>query len=543
MAGFVTGADRTQGTMFPAQLEDYVAADNPVRVIDFFIDQLDLAKLGFGVKPKETGRPAYHPAAMLKIYVYGYLNRVQSSRRLERECQRNVEAMWLTGCLAPDFKTIADFRKDNGPAIRKVCREFVVVCGRVGLLTATTVAIDGSKFKAVNSRDRNFTQTKVAKRLEQLEASIERYMSGLDTADRQPSTPEVNVQCAVETKNHLIVAHEVTNEVHDRHQLSSMAQQAKEALGAGAIDALADRGFYDGKEILACEQNGVTAYVPRFSTSNAKAEGRYGKQDFVYGADEDVYLCPNGERLTHRFTSEEDGKVMRTYWTTACSTCPLKEKCTTGRERRVKRWEHEAVLEAAQDRLDKNPDIMTVRRSTVEHPFGTIKFWMGSAHFLMKTPHNVKTEMSLHILSYNLKRVMNIIGVPGLLQAMRAYAKKWGLLVIYACGAALILSQPRFSAQDKHDSPAWINRLPAMRCFRPDQNGIFTPPRPKAAFRAAGDTVSYREFSVPLKLAFMSPEPRVFILCQPWKMAGPGSICRQISFTIAKTFNQPAGLG
>ena len=194
MAGFVTGADRTQGTMFPAQLEDYVAADNPVRVIDFFIDQLDLAKLGFGgVKPKDTGRPAYHPAVMLKIYVYGYLNRVQSSRRLERECQRNVEAMWLTGCLAPDFKTIADFRKDNGPAIRKVCREFIVVCGRAGLLTATTVAIDGSKFKAVNSRDRNFTQTKVAKRLEQLEASIERYLSELETADRQPSTPEVKV--------------------------------------------------------------------------------------------------------------------------------------------------------------------------------------------------------------------------------------------------------------------------------------------------------------------------------------------------------------
>ena len=266
--------------MFPAQLEDYVAEDNPVRVIDFFVDQLDLAKLGFGgVNPKETGRPAYHPAVMLKIYVYGYLNRVQSSRRLERECQRNVEAMWLTGCLAPDFKTIADFRKDNGPAIRKVCREFIVVCGRAGLLAATTVAIDGSKFKAVNSRDRNFTQTKVAKRLEQLEASIERYLAELDTADRQPSTPEIkinrlkdkvgrlkqeiermkaigaqlekaedtqisltdpdarsmqgtgkatgtvgyNVQCAVETKHHLIVAHEVTNAVHDRHQLSSMA--------------------------------------------------------------------------------------------------------------------------------------------------------------------------------------------------------------------------------------------------------------------------------------------------------------------------------
>ncbi|MBT3072203.1 IS1182 family transposase, partial [Rhodomicrobium sp. Az07] len=294
MTSFVRGADRTQGTMFPERLEDYVAEDNPVRVIDFFVDQLDLGQLGFWrVRPKLTGRPAYAPAVLLKIYVYGYLNRVPSSRRLERECQRNVEVMWLTGCLAPDFKTIADFRKDNGPAIRKVCREFIVVCGRAGLLAATTVAIDGSKFKAVNSRDRNFTQTKVAKRLEQIEASIERYLSELETADRQPSTPEIkrtrlkgkidrlkqeiermeaieaqlasakdtqisltdpdarsmqgtgkatgtvgyNVQCAVEMDHHLIVAHDVTNAVHDRHQLSSMAGQAKEALGAEAIEA------------------------------------------------------------------------------------------------------------------------------------------------------------------------------------------------------------------------------------------------------------------------------------------------------------------
>jgi transposase len=479
MTSFVSGADRNQGTLFPERLEDYVAEDNPVRVIDFFVDQLDLGQLGFGrVHPKLTGRPAYHPAVMLKLYIYGYLNRVQSSRRLERECQRNVEVMWLTGCLAPDFKTIADFRKDNGPAIRKVCREFVVVCGRAGLLAATKVAIDGSKFKAVNSRDRNFTQTKVAKRLEQIEASIERYLSELDTADRQPSTPEIkvnrlkdkvgrlkqeiermkaiearlakaedtqisltdpdarsmqgtgkatgtvgyNVQCAVETENHLIVAHEVTNAVHDRHQLSSMAQQAKDALGAKTIEALADRGYYDGKEILACGQAGVTAYVPRFSTSNAKAEGRFGKQDFVYKADEDVYLCPAGERLTYHYANEEDGKVLRHYWTTACSACPLKEKCTTGKERRIKRWEHEAVLEAAQDRLDKKPDTMTVRRSTAEHPFGTIKFWMGSAHFLMKRLGNVRTEMSLHVLSYNMKRVMNILGVPGLLQAMGSKA-------------------------------------------------------------------------------------------------------------------------
>src|SRR5262249_45283109 len=409
MSGFICGTDRNQGTMFPAQLEDYVAEDNPVRVIDFFVEQLDLRELGFdSITPKEMGRPAYHPGVMLKVYVYGYLNRVQPSRRLERECQRNVEVMWLTGCLAPDFKTIADFRKDNGPAIRKVCREFIVVCGRAGLLAATTVAIDGSKFKAVNSRHRNFTKAKIARRLEQLETRTERNLSELETADRQPSTPEIkttrlrdkvgklkqeiermkaigtelakaedtqisltdpdarsmqgtgkptgivgyNVQCAVETKHHLIVAHEVTNAVNDRHQLSSMAGQAKQALGAEAIEALADRGYYDGKQILACGQSGVTAYVPRSSTSNAKAEGRYDKQDFVYKADEDVYLCPAGERLTYRFTNEEDGKVMRNYWATAtaCSGCPLKEQCTTGRERRIKRWEHEAVLEAAQDR-------------------------------------------------------------------------------------------------------------------------------------------------------------------------------------------------
>jgi transposase len=477
MSGFICGTDRSQGTMFPAQLEEYVAEDNPVRVIDFFADQLDLLELGFGgVNPKEMGRPAYHPAVMLKVYIYGYLNRVQSSRRLERECQRNVEVMWLTGCLAPDFKTIADFRKDNGPAIRKVCREFIVVCGRAGLLAATAVAIDGSKFKAVNSRDRNFTKAKVAGRLEQIEASIERYLSELETADRHPSTPEIkvtrlkdkvgrlkqeiarmkaigaelaqaedtqisltdpdarsmqgtgkstgivgyNVQCAVETKHHLIVAHEVTNAVNDRHQLSGMAQKAKEALGAETIEALADRGFYDSKELLACDQAGITAYVPRCLTSGAKADGRFGKQDFVYKADEDVYLCPAGERLTYRFSREEAGKILHRYWTSACPSCPMKDKCTPSKQRRVSRWEHEATLDAVQGRLDRKPDIMTVRRSTVEHAFGTLKFWMGSVHFLMKRLRNVRTEMSLHVLSYNMKRAMNILTVPGLLQAMRA---------------------------------------------------------------------------------------------------------------------------
>jgi hypothetical protein len=226
--------------------------------------------------------------------------------------------------------------------------------------------------------------------------------------------------CQGQPGRSLIVAHEVTNAVNDRHQLSGMAQKAKEVLGAETIEALADRGFYDSKELLACDQTGVTAYVPRVSTSNAKAEGRFDKQDFVYKADEDVYLCPAGERLTYRFTSEEAGKTLHRYWTSACPSCPIKDECTPSKQRRVSRWEHEATLDAVQDRLDRNPDMMTVRRSTVEHAFGTLKFWMGSVHFLMRRLRNVRTEMSLHVLSYNMKRAMNILTVPGLLQAMRA---------------------------------------------------------------------------------------------------------------------------
>src|SRR3974390_2501199 len=339
-----------------------------------------------------------------------------------------------------------------------------------------------------------------------LRARIERYLSELETADRQPSTPEIkiarlnqkivklkqeiermkavgaelaeaedtqisltdpdarsmqgtgkatgtggyNVQCAVETQHHLIVAHEVTNAVHDRHQLSGMAAKAKEALGAETIEALADRGFHDGKELLACDRAGVTAYVPSFSTSNAKAEGRFDKRDFVYKADEDVYLCPAGERLTYRFTNEEDGKVMRRYSTTACSACPLKDKCTTGRERRVKRWEHETVVEAAQDRLDRNPDMMTVRRSTVEHTFGNPKVWMGHPPFLMKNMGSERTEMSLHVLSYNMKRVMKILGVPALLQILRVWCSISYFLLALPCA-------PRSNGPDR-----CLNRLRAI---------------------------------------------------------------------------------
>src|SRR5246500_259139 len=478
MKRFVEGLDRGQSTLFPASLDDYVTEDNPVRAVDVFVDGLDLDKLGFvGAQPLDTGRPSYHPGIMLKLYIYGYLNRVPSSRRLERECQRNIELIWLTGHLAPDFKTIADFRKDNGKAIREVCRAFVALCRKLGLLSAASVAIDGSKFKAVNARDKNFTEAKMKRRLERIEESIARYIAQLETADRLgDAMPEAkvarfkdkiaklneeiarlsvinaemvkskdeqisltdpdarsmatsrkdtgivgyNVQAAVDTKNHLIVAHEVTNVGTDRHQLSNMAEQARTEMGVDTLDAVADRGYYEGEEIKACEEAGIAVTLPKPMTSNAKAEGRFGKQDFRYVADEDIYVSPAGEKLAYHYTTEENGLVLRRYWTNVCQSCAIKPTCTTGKERRITRWEHEHILEAVQRRLDEHPEKMRQRRETVEHPFGTIKARMGATHFLMKTLPRVASEMALHVLAYNLTRVMNIIGIQPLITAMRA---------------------------------------------------------------------------------------------------------------------------
>ena len=479
MKRFIEGVDRGQSTLFPDRLDDWIGEDNPVRVIDVFVDELDLAQLGFGrVDPKSTGRPAYHPSVLLKLYIYGYLNRVQSSRRLEREAGRNVEVMWLTGRLAPDHKTIADFRKDNGRAIRNVCAQFVALCRTLGLLAEASVAIDGSKFKAVNNRDRNFTRAKMKRRLEQIEESVERYLHQLDSADRQePSLARTtktvrlkdkiatlkqemqrleklevqmlaapdrqisltdpdarsmatsgrgsgmvgyNVQAAVDIKHHLIAAHEVTNEITDRSQLSPMAKQTKAALAADKLDVVADRGYFNSAEILACDAAGITVTLPKPLTSGIKAKGRFGKQDFVYVAADDVYLCPAGERLVYHYTNEEKGLTLHRYWTNACRNCAIKDQCTTGKERRITRWQHEHVLEAVQRRLDEHPERMRQRRETVEHPFGTIKSWMGSTHFQMKTLKRVGTEMALHVLAYNLKRVMNILGIGPLIAAMNA---------------------------------------------------------------------------------------------------------------------------
>ena len=479
MKRFIEGASRSQSTLFPEYLEDWVGEDNPVRVIDVFVDELDLGDLGFErIARPASGRPAYHPAVLLKLYVYGYLNRVQPSRRLEREAGRNVEVMWLTSRLAPDHKTIADFRKDNGRAIGKVCSQFVCLCRQLGLFAEAAVAIDGLKFKAVNNRDRNFTGAKMQRRMAQIEDSVERYLQQLDSADRQqPSqalatrtkrltekiaklkqemqrlkalevqmlaTPDqqisltdpdarsmatsgrgsgvvgYNGQASVDIKHHLIVTHKMTNEGNDRSQLAPMAKKTKTALGVKELDVVADRGTFSSDQILACDEAGITVTLPKPITSGLKAKGRYGKQDFRYVADEDVYICPAGERLAYRFTNEENGLVLRRYWTKACQACAIRDKCTTGKEHRITRWQHEHLLEDIQARLDAHPEKMRQRRETVEHPFGTIKMWMGSTHFLMKGSKNVRTEMALHVLAYNLKRVMSIMGIGPLTAAIRA---------------------------------------------------------------------------------------------------------------------------
>ena len=431
MKRFIEGVDRSQSTLFPEKLEDFIAEDNPVRVIDAFVDELDLRELGFeGVNPCTTGRPSYHPSILLKLYIYGYLNRIQSSRRLERETQRNVELMWLIERLIPDFKTIADFRKDNGLAIRQVCREFVVLCRQLNLFSQAIVAIDGSKFKAVNNQDKNFTTAKM-KRLEALEVqrleAPDKQISLTDpdarsmaTSGRGTGMVGYNVQTAVDTKHHLIVAHEVTNVGNDRGQLFNMAKQAQEAIEVENLKVVADRGYFKGEEILACDEAGIEVTLPKPQTSGAQAEGRFGKRDFHYVPEDDEYRCPAGERLIWRMTKQEKGQTLHRYWSSNCQHCAIKAQCTPSPFRRVTRWEHEEVLEAVQERLDRDPGKMRLRRETAEHPFGTLKTWMGHTHFLTKTLPKVSTEMSLHVLSYNLKRAMNLMGAGSLLEAIKA---------------------------------------------------------------------------------------------------------------------------
>ena len=475
---YIRGVNREQVMLFPESVEEYITEDNAVRFIDAFVESLDLAQLGFRrAQPAETGRPAYDPGDLLRLYLYGYLNRVRSSRMLERETKVNVEVMWLLGKLSPDFKTIADFRRDNLKAIKRVCKEFTQLCQQLKLFGGELVAIDGSKFKAVNNRRRNFSPERLRRAIQALDEKIGSYLSSLDEADAAepdpdepgPSAAELgakiktlqerkakyqalqtdlkangakqvsltdgdarsmvmhhgstevgyNVQTVVDEKHHLIVEHEVTNDPTDHAHLAEMALRAKATLAVEKLEVVADMGYYDGAEVKQCAESGITTYIPKPITSVNRKRGLFTKQDFVYDEAKDCYRCPAGEELSYRYESFEQGRLIRYYTTRKCRDCPLKSKCTTNqRGRRITRWVDEKFLEDMARRVRARPEVMRRRQQLSEPPFGTMKRAMGHSYFLMKGLNKVGAEMSLTVLSYNIKRVINIIGVKKMIEAV-----------------------------------------------------------------------------------------------------------------------------
>jgi transposase len=473
---YIEGASRGQRILFPEALDEYIGEDNAVRFIDAYVEGLGIEELGFKqTAPKETGRPPYDPRDLLKLYIYGYLNRVRTSRMLERECGRNVELMWLMRKLGPDFKTIADFRRENRQCFRGVFRQFVMLCKEVGLLGGEVVAVDGSKFKAVNSGQKNFNAKKLEQRLKEIDHKVERYLDEMERADQQEKPAQrmtaaelkdkieqlqerkgkyeelleelkhsgekqisltdpdsramaltrkgevsYNVQTAVDSRFHLIVAQEVTNEPLDNHQLFTIADQARQMLGQDQLQVVADMGYYNHQELKKCEEAGIITYVNQPRVSKNTARGLFGKEKFVYEPESDCYVCPNRERLTFRFESREARKKkFRYYWTLACLNCPIKARCTSNKKfRRIKRWEHEGVAERVQQRVSAHSTVMKLRKQLVEHPFGTIKFWNDQRHFLMRGLEKVKAEFSLSTLAYNIKRAINVVGVKALIAAL-----------------------------------------------------------------------------------------------------------------------------
>jgi transposase len=474
----IQGADRHSDVQFPPTLDEYISDENSVRFIDAFVDQLDLQELGFArVSAAIEGRPGYHPGDLLKLYIYGYLNRIRSSRALERETHRNVELMWLLKQLKPDHKTIADFRRDHSEALRGVCRQFTQLCKDLELFGGELVAIDGSQFLAVNSRRRNFTTEKLQKALKEIDEQIATYLSELEQQDGETASVQVlltpeqlqrklerlnerkanpetlakqladsgetqisltdpdsrsmitgaraevcyNVQTAVDAKHGLIVEHEITNDVSDQAWLAKMAKRAKETLEVDAFDVVADRGYYDGDEVKQCLEADITPYIAKPLTSVNQHRGRFIKQDFRYDAQQDVYHCPGGAQLEFRFDTIEKGRHIRYYKTAACRDCPLKEQCTQNKEgRRITRWVDEHLLEAMDTRVKANPQVMKQRSATVEHPFGTLKRGMNQGYFLCRGFVKVKAEMSLSVLAYNLKRVINILGIDAMIASLTA---------------------------------------------------------------------------------------------------------------------------
>jgi transposase len=477
----LAGTDRSQLLLLPEAVDDYVGQDNPVRFIEAFVDGLDLGTAGFvRVQPKATGRPGYDPADLLKLYIYGYLNRVRSSRRLEAETHRNIEVIWLLRHLKPDFKTVADFRRDNRAAFKTVFREFVVLCRQLDLFGRELVAVDGTRIKAVNSKNRNFTRTSLTRFIQEADEKLAGYMKRLDEGDadddhtsgggsgrgnsklaekivaiqgkrdRQKALlgemertgaeqisltdPDAramarmtkvgvgyNIQLAVDVKHKLIAEQAVSNQVLDLGLLAETATAAMEALGVDRIEAVADRGYFKIEDIEACEKAGITAYVPKPIRGPAVRDGFFGKEVFRYEPDRDVFVCPAGAVLSPRHFGKSRDNVKVDYTNrAACKACELKYRCTRT-FRRVSRLENEAVFDRMASRLALRPGVLDERRNSVEHPFGTIKQWMGQGAFLMRRlEENVRGEFSLTALAYNIRRAITLVGVPGLTAAVRA---------------------------------------------------------------------------------------------------------------------------
>lgn len=473
----IQGTDRDQLTLFPDALDDYIAQENPTRFIDAFINNLDLKQMGFThAVLQETGRPPYHPGDLLKLYVYGYLNRIRSSRQLERESHRNVEVMWLIKRLIPDFKTVADFRRKNREPIRQVCREFTLFCKKLDLFGGDLVAIDGSKFKAVNSRRKNVTKKQLKRTIQKLDEDIDRYLDEMDVADenepeqkkltveelqqkidemkRQRAEAEkmqkeldesgesqisftdpdsrmmpvsggrrtdvsYNVQTSVDEKHKLIADHDVTNAVTDRDLLSYMAKRVKDLLGVEELEVLADMGYYHGKEVKACLEAGITPYIPKPHTSASRKRGLFSKGDFRYDPERDCYCCPAGEQLSFRFQTTEKGRDIKYYASSACAHCLIKNQCTRSKDgRRITRWVDEDLLDEMERRVRGEPEKMKLRKRLAEHPFGTIKHHWDQGDFLTRKLPNVRAEMALTVLSYNIMRAIKILGVQRMIEAL-----------------------------------------------------------------------------------------------------------------------------
>ena len=472
--GYVDGESRDQAILFPAVMDDYVAENSLVRFIEAFVKSLDLEKLGFDKSvPAMTGRPAYDPGDLLGLYLYGYVNGIRSSRKLAREAGRNLELIWLLRRLSPDFRTISDFRKNNLEPIKKVFREFLDFCKELKLFGGKLIGIDGSKFKASNGKKNNYTEGRLKELIPEIEKRIEKYLKRLEESDneeagvREPTKEELkekieamrerkkkyeeireemkkanetqkslvdpesrlmktnngganvcyNVETGVDSEHKLIVAYEVTNAVNDYGQLCGVGEQAKEVLGVEELEVTADGGFYDAADIKKCEEAGITVYVPKPPAS--KNNGRFTKDDFKYQADRDVYICPAGKELVNKGLMKSKGEKRVFYYATeACGSCPMLKQCTKGKARRIKRRPDEDVLERMAKRVKENPEKMKARKELVEHPFGTMKMWMGFGHFLLRTKKKVSAEMGLMALAYNLRRVIGIVGVEKMIEVL-----------------------------------------------------------------------------------------------------------------------------